>query len=363
MRLGVTATTMWSEKTFRNAGISRVSYQLVEQLSCRYPDDRIKVYTNTSFDAPERWRERENLQIFPVSPIGRGKKALWEKFGAGRFARRSNCDVWLSTAHSVPFRPQVPCVAFIHDMIPLSHPEFQDGAQSAYLRWALVHAAKAADRVLTNSETTKEEIVRFTAIDKRKVTVIPLGPGWELPIEPEPLSLELPFSKFALLEAISLLEREKKLGEFGLVAAGGRGWKDHGIFETLERLKIQHRVHFTGYVEDAQLPALLERCAAFVYPSLFEGFGMPIIEAMQAGAVVLTSNRGAMKEVGGDAAVYFDPTDPATIAATIERYALNGKDRGSLLARGHARAQMFSWEAAGDATMEVLRDLVSEASS
>lgn len=372
MRVGVTASTIWSEVSFRNAGISRASLRLVEQLACRNPRDSFDLFTHDRFEAPEEWRALENLRVVAASPSSRGRKALWETFGTRRLANSGRFDVWLATAHSVPFRARIPTVTFIHDMIPLSHPEFQDRAQSAYLRFALVSAARRADRVLTNSETTKAEIVRYAGVPRDKVTVIPLGPGstqgsgtGERP--------DVPFRRYlfslgtleprknipVLFEALAELTRQGLADDLGLVIAGGRGWKEQGIFERLKRLGIEDRVSFLGYVEDRQLPDLFRGCEGFVFPSLFEGFGMPVLEAMTAGAPVLTSGRGAMKEIAGDAALFFDPESPADVARAIGQLLTEPTaTRTARIECGRARAARFTWKAAADATMAVLRSLV-----
>ncbi len=356
---------MWSENSFRHAGISRVGHQLIEQLTCRNPGDRFDVYTNVEFEAPVSWGSRANLQVFPVCPVQRGRKALWESFGAGRLARSGSYDVWLSTAHSVPFRAGIPTATFIHDMIPLSHPEFQDWLQSAYLRWALVRAARRSTAVLTNSETTKSEIVRFAGVPAEKVTVCGLGPGSSLD-RGGTAYVPFPFRKFllclgtleprknlsTLFSALALMDRDLRL-----IVVGGQGWKTSPIFRQLRELGIENRVHFAGYLEDSELPAFFGVCEAFVFPSLYEGFGMPILEAMACGALVLTSDRGAMKEVAGDAAGYFDPEDPRSIADAIEKFVVRGEGREELVARGRERARMFTWESAADKVMEVLRGM------
>jgi glycosyltransferase involved in cell wall biosynthesis len=142
-----------------------------------------------------------------------------------------------------------------------------------------------------------------------------------------------------------------------LIVVGGQGWKTSPIFRQLRELGIENRVHFAGYLEDSELPAFFGVCEAFVFPSLYEGFGMPILEAMACGALVLTSDRGAMKEVAGDAAGYFDPEDPRSIADAIEKFVVRGEGREELVARGRERARMFTWESAADKVMEVLRGM------
>jgi glycosyltransferase involved in cell wall biosynthesis len=151
-----------------------------------------------------------------------------------------------------------------------------------------------------------------------------------------------------LFEALALLP-----SDVCLAIAGGKGWKDSPIFARIEELGIAHRVAFLGYVPDADLPKLFARAEAFVFPSLYEGFGMPVLEAMLAGSPVLAADRPAMREVGGDAAQYFDPESPEDIARALHQ----PLDRTQMVHRGLARAGTFTWETAATKTLDVLRSI------
>lgn len=380
IKIGIASTHMWSESSFKNAGISRSSYRLIDRLSCQFPDDRITVFANSAFESDPSWKERPNLVVKPIVPSGRGKRAIWESFGAAREASTSDYDVWLSTTHAVPFRSRVPSVAIIHDMIPLLFPEYGDGLQVSYLRFALIHVAKKVTRIVTNSQQTKADILRFAKVDQSKVVVVPFGPGTDPkakfnPRSTSPKRVQVPFSRFLLV--IGTLEPRKNLGrlfqamslltepefaDVGLVVVGGRGWKEQGIFETVEELKLSDRIMFPGYVEDDELAELFATCAAFIFPSIYEGFGMPIVEAMQRGAPVLTSGVGAMKEVAGDAAAFFDPTSPESIATCIKDFLNLDPDRRCLqIQQGKQRSTLFTWDLAAEQTHRVLVELAEAA--
>jgi len=377
MRIAITATTVWSENSYRNAGISRFGFNLVDRLLRAHPEDVFTVFTHTEFEPPNAWLAQENVTIVKACEPVRGSKAIWETFGTGRLSRKGQFDVWLSTHHATPWNSGVPDLAMIHDMIPLVSPEFGEGLQTAYLKFALKNVAKRATHLLTNSETSKEDIVKFARVDPAKITVIPLGPGSRVAaVGPEdaPCKLleQIPFQRFLfglgtleprknlpnLFRALSILHRKPEFQDVGLVLAGGRGWKEEGIFDELRRLGIEENVVFLGYVPDEWLPFLFALSRAFVFPSLLEGFGMPILEAMIAGAPVIASGVGAMREVGGDAPAYFDPHNPEDICETIVGV-LTGRfgSRLQMAARGLERSRTFTWESAAQMTYDVLAGL------
>jgi glycosyltransferase involved in cell wall biosynthesis len=140
-----------------------------------------------------------------------------------------------------------------------------------------------------------------------------------------------------------------------LVIAGKRGWLTESIERRAAELGVAERVRFTGYVADEDLPALLSGALAFVLPSLYEGFGMPVLEAMACGAPVLASNTSSLPEIAGDAALLVDPTDTAALADGLARLAANAELRDELRARGLARAAAFTWDRCAEETLAVLR--------
>jgi glycosyltransferase involved in cell wall biosynthesis len=377
MKIGIASTHMWSETAFRNAGISKSSYRLIDGLSTSFPSDIFTVFANTAFQPSADWSTRPNLNVSCTVPIGRGKRALWEFFGSADEIRKGDFDVWLATSHIAPWRSNVPTAAIIHDMVPMIYPELQDWAQSAYLRFALVHVARKVDLILTNSRQTKSDIVKFAKVDPEKIVVVPFGPGAELtPKDPGTVSSQelegIPYQRFffslgtleprknlsRLFEALAQLT-EPEFADVGLVIGGGRGWREEGIFETLEKLGIGKRVTFLGYVPDERLPALFAASLGFVFPSIYEGFGMPLVESMRMGAIPLAGNCGAMKEVVGDSAITFDPYSVPEITDAMRRcLRLSQCEREKLLASGAVQAEQFNWTECAHQTHAALQKLV-----
>jgi glycosyltransferase involved in cell wall biosynthesis len=370
---------MWSEASYRNAGISRYTSSILEALF-QHRNHEFLVFTHDEYEPPDRWKALPNARFFPLVPNQRGKRALWEFFQSTKAIREHRCDVWFSTGHLIPFRSPAPRVAMIHDLIPILFPQFFEWEHAAFLRFALRNASTKAERVVTNSEATKADIVRLYGVRPDRITVTPLGPGNVIrPVVSDGVGDErlreigVPFPRFLfalgtleprknlgrLFEALSILKRDGGLNGLGLAVAGGKGWKESETFARIRELGVEEDVAFLGYVQDEDLPALFARCEAFVYPSLYEGFGMPVLEAMLAGAPVLTSDRVMMREVGGDVATYFAPESPEDIARAIREH-LSGNNRSSLVEAGFQRAEAFTWSRAATLTLQAMESAVAK---
>jgi glycosyltransferase involved in cell wall biosynthesis len=365
---------MWSEASYRNAGISRYTSNLLEALF-KHTEHEFLVFTNDEYTPPERWQQLKHVQWFThgQSKPGqtsnvRGRRVLWEFFQAAKIAKANRCDVWFGTGHLIPLQKGVPRVAMIHDLIPILFPKFFEWDHAAFLKFALRTATLRSEQVLTSCEATKADIVRVFRVPPSKVSVAELGPGNVIQrVTPDPArvkALGIPFDRY--LFALGTLEPRKNLPslfealaqlkdqpDLGIAVAGGNGWKESAIFERLKELGIADRVVFLGYVDDADLPLLFAGCTAYVYPSLYEGYGLTVLEGMLAGVPVLTSDRPSMKEVGQDAPWYFDPERPTDIARAISE-CLNASDRAKRIEKGLCRAHELTWERCANLTLEAL---------
>jgi alpha-1,3-rhamnosyl/mannosyltransferase len=234
-------------------------------------------------------------------------------------------------------------------------------------RLTLGSAVKRSAKLLAISQATAEALIgRFPGAASRTV-VAPLGVASALSAADPEEAAALPPSGFVL--AVGTLEPRKNLprlveayaqmpGELQaahpLVVVGALGWETNGTLGALRSLG--ERCTMLGYVSDAALAELYRRCAVFCYPSLGEGFGLPVLEAMAAGAVVLTSNVSSLPEVGGDAVAYADPTAVPAIAAQLQRLLRDETLRAELSTRASARAQEFSWESFAETVLAVLEE-------
>lgn len=262
----------------------------------------------------------------------------------------------------------------IHDLSWYFHSEWHPKERIDFFRDHFWKGIDGAELVITGSEYTRGEIEEVLRIPEKKIKVIHHGidhsvfrrysedqidsfaQGKGLPenfilfvgtLEPRK-NLE------KLIQAYRFLPKDIK-GEFSLVIAGGKGWKDSRLKELLRNSKDS--IHLTGYVSDKDLPLLYNLASVFVYPSLYEGFGIPPIEAMGCGCPVLVSNRTAMPEVCGDAAVYCDPEDVESIAYGLEKILEDKILRKSLSVKGTEKAKQYTWERSAALHREVFKIL------
>ena len=256
----------------------------------------------------------------------------------------------------------------VHDLTFLVHPECAEAGLRRYLTRAVPYALRRATMVLVDSQATAADLARLLGVTGPRVRL--LYPGVDARFRPLPATeteqvrtkLGLP-TRFLLF--VGTLEPRKNLPrlmagfaraaidpDLALVIAGRRGWLEEEIFATVAQLGIAHRVHFLDFVADADLPALYNLAQAFVYPSLYEGFGLPVLEAMACGTPVVTAAVASLPEVAGDAAILVDPLSEATIALGIER-ALRATEQ--LHAAGLAQARRFSWNGAASTLLDCYR--------
>jgi glycosyltransferase involved in cell wall biosynthesis len=264
-------------------------------------------------------------------------------------------------------------VATIHDMIPLLWPPWVTRKHRLVVTAAYTRLRQQVDIVITPSEATKADVVRHLQINPQRIAVIPWGcderfqPGgdpehfavvqqrYRLP--PQYLlfvgTLEPRKNLTTLLHAYAMLRAERRAEGLKLVVAGRTGWLYADIFDTVKLLGLEEEVIFTGFVDDEDLPDLYRGGRLFVYPSLYEGFGLPILEAMASGLPVITSDLASMPEVAGDAAILVDPHDPKAIAEGIVRILAEDRLRDTLIQKGLGRARRFTWDSVAQQTLEL----------
>lgn len=271
-------------------------------------------------------------------------------------------------------------VVMIYDLSFLRFPEHAEPRNRKYLLAQVPRSVRQSDHVVTISESSKREIVAAFSIPENKVTVA--YPGVDRtefrPVaEPE---LKRVRHRYDLprryLLHVGTLEPRKNLStllaarralpeglraSYPLVLVGGRGWRDESVFAEVRRLAAAGEAVATGYVPDSDLPAILSGAAAFVFPSLYEGWGMPVVEAMACGVPVVTSTRSSLPEAAGDAALTVDPRDAAALAQTIARVLEDRDLRATMIEKGFRHAGRFSWRRSAEKLLAVLESVGADA--
>ncbi len=352
----------------QRTGTERYSYELLAALARVDRRRPYLLYTNGLPAALPPLGPNFTLRSLPLP-------RLWTHGRLGPQLAVDRPGLLFVPAHVVPIAGAPPSVVTIHDLGYLAFPEAHTARRRLELnvttRWSL----RAARRVIAISQATKDDLVRHYGADPERIAVVyhGLGPSFRPAPDPAALArhgLQAPYMLYVgtvqprknlerLIEAFAMATASHT-GASGseqpllLAIAGRRGWLSEAIDRRVAQLGLGGRVRFLDYVPDEDLPGLLSGATAFAFPSLYEGFGLPVLEAMACGAPVLTSTTSSLPEVAGDAAMLVDPTDTAAIAAALARLIADEPLRAELRARGLARAALFSWERCARETLAVL---------
>jgi len=265
------------------------------------------------------------------------------------------------------------CVPVIFDFGFLRFPRTLEGKDHLYLKRYVPRTLRKASRVVVISECIKKELHQAYRFPLEKIAVVypavdHLSFRPDLPPDSRAGVLKKYNLESGYIFSLSTLEPRKNFPRLieaysmlpagltdrrPLVIAGGSGWKNEDIFATIRRLGLETKIKFLGYISEADRAPLMREAALFVLPSLYEGFGMPVLEAMACGIPVVTSARGAIPEVGGDAVVYTDPSDPESIGLGIRSVLENSRLSEDLSVRGVVRAATFQWSTSARALADV----------
>jgi glycosyltransferase involved in cell wall biosynthesis len=309
------------------------------------------------------WREMPSVTV-PVRSANRAEWVRGEQALLPRLAAAHRVDLVHSLATTAPGWGRFRRVTTIHDLHYRTIPEAHFGVRALGMRVLVPLSARRSHRVIADSQATRDDVVEFLRVPPARVDVVHLGLGRRARAEPEPFSAggrrvlmtaaaKRPHKNLAaLLDALALLPAE---GRPLLVLPGYPTPHEQELKARAAALGIEGDVRFLGWVGDGQMEGLYAAADAFVFPSLSEGFGLPVLEAMARGVPVACSNRPPLTEVAGDAALLFDPTSPRTIAGAIA--ALLGDDavRARLRTAGPEHAARFTWAATAQATLRSYR--------
>ncbi|HEV2500461.1 MAG TPA: glycosyltransferase family 1 protein [Terriglobia bacterium] len=267
----------------------------------------------------------------------------------------------------------------VHDIIPLLFPDHFRSLSGRVLHHSYIASLKRADLIFTDSEHSKNDLISARGIPPERVVVAPLGFDSELfnSIPPEPSISKHILNRYGiskpyllhvgtieprknlvrLAHAYRSIVRRQKQSPFQLVLCGRMGWGFEELLRLLSDPDLQSHVVMTGPVSDQELAVLYKNSTGCAMPSLYEGFGLPLLEAMASGVPVISSDRSCLPEIGGDAPIYFDPESVEGISEAMERLLEDSGQREVMVQRGLERAKLFSWEDCARKTLDALRDL------
>lgn len=312
-----------------------------------------------------------------IGPARGYRWQLWERLGLPIHASLRRCDILHSPANTTPPLSLLPRVVTLHDALPF-HPGNNEVSPLPYFQRTQRRAAASADAIITDSAHSKHEIGEVLRIPPERISVIPLAPSPELarPDQGERRSVleELGIHSRFVLGLAASAKRKNTRGILRAFAALPEHFKDVSLVLTgvgpalrapllseIRALRLpESRVQLQGFVEPRQLAALYAECSAFLFLSLYEGFGLPILEAMQCGAPVICSTRTSCPEVAGDAAVMVDPENADEVADAAGRVLSRGHDEQlAWRDRGYARAAGFTWRQTASRTAQIYDSVTS----
>jgi glycosyltransferase involved in cell wall biosynthesis len=309
-------------------------------------------------------------------PIG----DMWEHFWLPGVLEQKGTQVMHGPATLIPLHGGTYSkVVTIHDLVAFLFPDTIPRKYAMYMRWLIKRVVKRADRVISVSENTKNDMVQILNLDPDKITVVHEAAQPDFRVVKDKELIEATCRRYGIngpfiyhvgnieprknlvrLMKAYLLLRDRLKGKVKLVITGQKGWLTKKLFRNLGGVDLSEDVIFTGYAPSSDLPVLMNAAEAFIFPSLYEGFGLPVLEAMSCGTPVVTSNISSLPEIVDDAAVLVDPYLEDSIAEGILNVLEDSDLRKDLKARGLAQSAKFSWEKAARETMQVYRGVYQE---
>jgi len=355
------------------AGVENYSYELIKAMLGlkEIKKHKLRLYVRGGVKVEEEWRKK--LEVVEIK-----WPRLWTQGGLALECLRQPADVLFIPAHTLPVirRGKMKTVVTIHGLEYEYLPEYYKFPQRLYLNKSTEYAVRQADRLIAVSKWVKQELVKRLGANEKKIKVVHEGVSSRLVAVKKgrfssqymrqirhKYGLKKRYILFVgtiqprkniarLIEAFSRLEDK----EVQLVIGGKKGWMYEEIMKAPKKWGVEKRVRFTGRIAEADLASVYKGASLFCWPSLMEGFGLPILEAMLMGIPVITSNRGALAEIAGQAALEVEAEDVGELGKAMDLVLENQDLREGLVEKGYGRVKQFSWQKAGKETLRVLTE-------
>lgn len=366
----------------KKVGISEYAFELLMQFSSSKfnppaggQSSKLIIYLkNEPLDQLPKESEQWNYRIVRPSK-------LWTQIGLpfDLYFHRPRPDVFFSPTHYSPRFSPIPTVVSVMDLSFLFFSELFRKTDLHQLKNWTEYSVKKAAKVLTISKASKDDIIKKYGIAEHKIVVTYPGVKEVLGSKYKVLGMDDIKKKYdlkndyilfvgtlqprknilRLVEAFKIVLKHSKK-DIDLVIVGKKGWKYEDILEAPSKYGVADRVKFLDFVSDEELEVLYRNAVCFVLPSLYEGFGLPVVEAMKYGCPVITSNVSSLPEAGGDAALYVNPEDVDDIALKIENILKDANLRKELIEKGFKHIKKFSWQKTAEETLKVLEEVASK---
>ncbi len=376
MKIGIEAQRIFRQKKH---GMDFVALETIRHLQKIDTENQYVIFTNEGDDTA-CLRETANFKIVTFG----GSYPLWEQIKLPRQVKKHGCELLHCTSNTAPVFCPVPLVVTVHDIIYFeTHPLFAKGYSlyqrfgNLYRRFVVRRNLKRAQRIITVSHFEKRRFQDFLKLPDGRVDVVYNGVGSHFKPVEDAAQLQNIKKKYQLPERYFLFlgNTDPKKNTPTTLRAFAEYCRAHGrthylVVADLDSAVVRKglaaaqaeaffdQVHFTGYIKNTDLPAVIQQAEAFLYPSRRESFGIPILEAMGVGTAVVTSQAASMPEVAGGAAILINPAQPKEIADALARLAGQRELRRDLSKKGRQRAAQFSWEQTAQATFAIYKEVL-----
>jgi len=368
MKIGIDTSRYTTETA---TGVEWYSYHIINGLiseSLKHEETKVVLYSPREINIPKELEHPKKI-IKKIIPA----KRFWTLIKLSLEMRKNPPDVLFVPSHVLPLIRPAYSVITIHDTAFKYLRKSYLPHQYFYLDWSTKYAVKKAGKIIVPSQATKEDLIKLYNCAPDKIEVVYHGykEPKKIDIKEVPESLKLfgfGENQFPYIFFVGRLESKKNLSnlikafkifseskpEFRLVLAGKRGIGFERIFKTVKKLHLEEQVIMPGYIDETEKAYLYKNCSMFAFPSLYEGFGLPILEAFSFGKPVLTSHVSCLPEIAKDAACYVDPFDPEDIARGLDKIIIDKDYSKKLIVSGKERLSHFSWEKSVKQTFDVL---------
>lgn len=359
--------------TDRLEGVGIVTDEVMRRIALSHPEDQFVYYFDRPYD--QRFIHAPNVTPKNVFPVTRLPILIryWLNHPVRKHVVKENAQVFFSPDGFIPLGMSVPKVSMVHDVAFLRYPQhLQPRIRAFYKTWMPRYLAYT-DHIITVSEFSKKELIEGYNLKPEKISVVYNGiTDIYKPIDA--IGRNIARNQFAkghpyfvylgaihprknILNLVRAFELFKAVspGPHQLVLAGRASWHTEDVFKAIASSPFRSEIHLPGYVPTAEAVNLVAGAEAMIYPSVYEGFGLPLVEAMASGVPVICSNVSSLPEVAGHAALLFDPLDPSAIAEQMKKVTTDETLRSELIRLGHERSKYFSWDTAASQIYEILK--------
>lgn len=371
MRIGIDVTALPSEPV----GAGNYMIHLVRSLAKLESRHELIVFAHRSGVSLLGVQECPGLRLVVLPDTAPAQRLLWEQVALPRMVRQIGLDLLHCPHYTMPLARPCPVVVTFHDMTFFLFPRLHTRARRLFFPLAIRASARKADALLAISESTRQDAIRLLGVSPAKITTTPLGISADFRPVGDARQLEIVRQRYHLpaefILYVGLVEPRKNLPILleayrqlmercvppALVIVGRLGWMYAEVFQQVEHLSLGERVFFAGYVAPSDLPIVYNLASLFVYPSKYEGFGLPPLEAMACGTPVITTAVSSMPEIAGDAALLVPPGEVDPLVDAMQSALADDALRQEMKRRGLERATLFSWERTARETLQVYESL------